>query len=76
MACGILVPRLGIEPMSPAVEARSPNHWTTREVPGRNFLKRKGRRETEFQFLTTYPLGIVLPSPWYQLKDDKRRRKN
>ena len=32
-ACGILVTRPGIEPMSPAVEAQSPNHWTAREVP-------------------------------------------
>ena len=30
---GILVPRLGIEPVSPAVEAQRPNHWTTREDP-------------------------------------------
>ena len=34
MACGILVPRTGIEPAPPAVEARSLNHWTAREVPG------------------------------------------
>ena len=27
MACGILVPQPGIEPVSPAVEAQSPNHW-------------------------------------------------
>ena len=33
MACGILVPRPGIEPMPPALEAWSLNHWTTREVP-------------------------------------------
>ena len=34
-ACGILVPRPGIKPMPPAVEAQSLNHWTTREVcPG------------------------------------------
>ena len=32
-ACGILVPRPGIEPVPPAVEARSLNHWTAREVP-------------------------------------------
>ena len=33
-ACGILVPRPGIEPRPPrAVEARSLNHWTFREVP-------------------------------------------
>ena len=32
-ACEILVPRPGIEPMPPAVEGRSLNHWTTREGP-------------------------------------------
>ena len=31
-ACGILA-SLGIEPMAPAVEMQSPNHWTTREFP-------------------------------------------
>ena len=30
---GILVPQPGIKPMPPAVEARSPNRWTVREVP-------------------------------------------
>ena len=33
MAPVILVPRPGMEPTSPALEARSLNHWTTREVP-------------------------------------------
>ena len=33
MAYGILVPWPGIEPMCPALEAWSLNHWTTREVP-------------------------------------------
>ena len=33
-ACGILLPRPGIEPMPPAVEAQILNHWTTREGPG------------------------------------------
>ena len=33
-ACGILVPRPGIEPTPPALEAWSPNHWMVREVPG------------------------------------------
>ena len=33
-ACGILVPQPRIEPMPPAVEAQSLNHWTAREVPG------------------------------------------
>ena len=31
-ACGIPVPRSGIEPISPAVRAWSLNHWTTRVV--------------------------------------------
>ena len=29
--------RPGIEPVLPAVEARSLNHWTTREVPWTDF---------------------------------------
>ena len=33
LACGILVPRPGIEPVSLALGAQSLNHWTTREVP-------------------------------------------
>ena len=37
-ACWILVPRPGIEPLPPAVEARSLNHWTTREVPRLSFF--------------------------------------
>ena len=32
-ARGIAVPQPGIEPMPPALEARSLNHGTTREVP-------------------------------------------
>ena len=32
MACGILVPRPGIEPVSPAVEAQTLNHWDAAEV--------------------------------------------
>ena len=32
-ACRVLVPRLGIEPMPPAVEALSLNRWITREAP-------------------------------------------
>ena len=37
MACRLLGPQLGMEPMPSAVEAWSLNHWTTREVP--EFLK-------------------------------------
>ena len=38
-AYGILVPCAGIEPMPPAVEAWSLNHWTAREVPIVTFFK-------------------------------------
>ena len=33
VACGILVPQPGIEPMPPALEEWSLNHWTAQEVP-------------------------------------------
>ena len=33
MACRILVPRSGIEPIPPELEAWSFNQWTIREVP-------------------------------------------
>ena len=38
VACGVLVPRPGIKTGPSAVRARSPNHWTAREVPQRVFL--------------------------------------
>ena len=37
--CGILVPRPGFEPVPPAVEVQSPNHWTAREFPSFTLLK-------------------------------------
>ena len=33
---GILVPQLGIEPISPELEVQSLNHWTAREFPPKN----------------------------------------
>ena len=33
VACGILVSQPGVEPMPPAVEVQSLNHWTAREGP-------------------------------------------
>ena len=33
MACGTLFPRPGSEPMAPALEVQSLNHWTIRKVP-------------------------------------------
>jgi len=32
VACGILVPCPGIEPMPPALDAQNLNHWIAREV--------------------------------------------
>ena len=37
MACRILFSQPGIEPEPITVESRSPNLWTTREVPGMHF---------------------------------------
>ena len=39
VACGILLPRPGTEPTPPAMEVRSLNHWTAREVPAGNILE-------------------------------------
>ena len=33
VACAIFVPKQGLNPDPTAVEARSLNHWTVREVP-------------------------------------------
>ena len=35
---GILAPRPGVEPVPPAVEARSPNHWAAKEFPAGTFI--------------------------------------
>ena len=53
MACGILVPRLGIEPVAPAVEARCPNHWTAREVP------------SNYSFLMMEAVLFTAPTPLF-----------
>ena len=41
LGCEIFIPRPRIEPMCPAEEVWSPNHWTAREFPGKlfNFIK-------------------------------------
>ena len=38
VACGILVPQPGMEPVPPAVEGWSPNLWTAREFSRKPFL--------------------------------------
>ena len=40
-ASGILVPQPGIEPVPRAVEVRSLNHWTAREVQNEDIGMRK-----------------------------------
>ena len=43
-ACKILAPQPGIEPVLPAVEAWSPNHWKAREIPSKwYFWKNKAK---------------------------------
>ena len=37
-ACGILLPQPESEPVAPAVEVQSPNHWTAREFPWNRIL--------------------------------------
>ena len=41
VACGNLVPWVGIEPSPPALEEQSPNHWTARELLISPFLSYK-----------------------------------
>ena len=41
-ACGILVPQPGIKPVPFSLQVQTPNHWTTREVPGEGILTLKG----------------------------------
>ena len=59
MACGILVPRPGIEPRPSAVRVQSPNHWTAREVP---VCSLRGNQDAaprlHYCFLTAPPLSL------------------
>ena len=62
-ACGILVPQPGIEPVPPAVEAQSLNHWTAREVQVNIFfdeyMNRRAESEDTCRLLNLF--GSVLP---------------
>ena len=62
VACGILVPQPGIEPVPPAAEAQSPNRWTAREVPHLIFLTLK------FIVLPYHDSGLafVIGTPMFQ----------
>ena len=64
MACRILVLQLGIEPESPAMESRSPNHWAGREfLP---FLKIIFRHSLVVQWLELGAFTAEGPgfNPW------------
>ena len=65
-ACRILVPRLGVQPVSPELEAQSLNHWTTREVPLISF--NFGVILSEKYWLTISP-GEINPSMAWIYKD-------
>ena len=69
-ACGILVPWPGIEPVPPALEVQSLNHWTTREVPGHSLLKNK-KQKTQQQ-----PMKIIclskLKKMWWDINESGR----
>ena len=49
MACRILVPWPGFEPVPPVVELQSPNHWTTGESP--------------WKLYTATTVGLASPCP-------------
>ena len=65
VACGSLVPQAGIEPWPWAVAARSPNHWTAREVPKMCFLFGKG--------LSLELIGTHVLQEWVELSLALRR---
>ena len=57
MTRGILVLQPGIKPVPPAMEARSLNHWTAREVPILSELC--GLSETQFSYLWNWNTDIL-----------------
>ena len=64
MACKMLVPQPGMEPMPPAVEMWSLNHWTTREVPVVNFQTfPSSQKETPVPFSYQYLPIFLLQAP-------------
>ena len=62
VACRILVPWPGIEPVTPALGACSLNHWTTREIPDHSFLSAVPHVSSIFPFLND-----AAHSTWYLL---------
>ena len=62
VAYGTLVPRPGIEPTAPAVEAWSLNHWTTREVPLPPFIQQG--QQFFFQSMLTWEIFFTVGALW------------
>ena len=60
-ACGDLVPRPGIKPTPPALEAWSLNHWTTREVPFISFCPPPPKKMFPWTSLVVQWIRIHLP---------------
>ena len=61
-ACGILVPRAGMEPVPHAAEAWSFNHWVAREVPLPFLFCRKAQAEP------ICGISLVAPCPGAELR--------
>ena len=72
MACRILVPQPGIEPVPPAVEVWSLNHWTTKEVPLKTPIS-IGSEQTEktrqLQTQTTFHVKKIIKSKAKSLEE-------
>ena len=60
MACGILVPQPGIEPVPSTVKVWSPNHWTAREFPWASFHVLTGHLYILFEEVFTQVQGSFL----------------
>ena len=58
--CGILVPRPGIEPASPALEAQSLNHRTAREVLINNCFLMGEKRQSSGQKYSKFCITYVM----------------
>ena len=81
----ILVPRPGIEPMPPAVEAETPNHWTAREFPMLYFCLLNLETLPGSHFVLSnlhvlviglFPLGYTPPVPSLQQTQSSRTTSN
>ena len=72
VACGILVPGLGIEPAPPAVKTRSLNHWTIREVVMCAFQKQESRFSSVLGPRKVMA-GAVMKREFYAFRETERR---